>query len=162
MLHNKHHQHIYSWYSAETVNQSVRVIQTQWRGHGWVWTHPLSSRVIPEIYANPMRIFLQGGGYPPIPLILLPHYYYTLIIDPSQQYRIQLWAKLLQLTDRRIWMILWIPVTEFKFKLQHISYSRPNNFRGFNANSETSCVFVAIAKPLICAFVWCCRHCRVL
>ena len=35
----------------------------------------------------------------------------------------------------------------------NLSYSRPKNFRGFNANSETSCIFVAIAKPLICAFV---------
>ena len=26
-----------------------------------------------------------------------------------------------------------------------LSYSRPNNFRGFNANSETSCIFIAIA-----------------
>ena len=33
----------------------------------------------------------------------------------------------------------------------NLSYSRPNNFCSFNANSETSCIFVAIAKPLICA-----------
>ena len=49
-------------------------------------------------------------------------------------------------------------VSEFALKLRklcklNLSYSRPNNFRGFNANSETSCIFVAIAKPLICAFV---------
>ena len=30
-------------------------------GFGWVWTHPLFSRVTPEIVANPMRNFLQGG-----------------------------------------------------------------------------------------------------
>jgi len=35
----------------------------------------------------------------------------------------------------------------------NLSYSRPNNFCGFNANSETSCIFVAVAKQLICAFV---------
>jgi len=54
---------------------------------------------------------------------------------------------------------------KFKFKLQHISYSRPNNFRGFNSNSETSCIFVAIGKPLICAFVtamYCKINCSVL
>ena len=29
----------------------------------------------------------------------------------------------------------------------NLSYSRPKYFRGFNANSETSCIFVATAKP---------------
>jgi len=62
----------------------------------------------------------RWGGRCPIPLILLPLYSAaTLVVHPSQPF--WLWAKLLQLTDHSIFEFEWLPVTEFKFKLQHIS-----------------------------------------
>ena len=66
------------------------------------------------------EIFCKRGGVPRF-LSSFCRTTTTLIIHSSQQYRIRLWAKLLQLTDRRICMIVRIPVMEFKFKLQHIS-----------------------------------------
>jgi len=95
----------------------------QWRGHGWVWVGLNPPTFFQgrswDLCKYDENFFLQGG----VPRFLSSfcRTTTTLVVHPSQQYRIRLWAKLLQLTDRRIWMIVWILVAEFKFKLQHIS-----------------------------------------
>jgi len=91
-------------------------------GFGWVWTHPLSLRATPEMCANPMRKFfarVTGWGYPdsshPSAALLL-HWLSIRVnnIGFNFEQSYVWWSNLNDCQNR-------LPVTEFKFKLQHIS-----------------------------------------
>jgi len=72
-----------------------------------------------DVYKSDEKFFARGRRVTPIPLILLPHYYYT-----GRPFESTISDSTLSEVTSINWssnLTVWIPVTEFKFKLQRTS-----------------------------------------